>query len=104
MLARAAPSLSPRSLLYALRTGSPSAVVSVVMSNLPIASVARYVACGLLERQLKRVQPSLELCDCSTPLLIAWVPSGTDTDTSYVASQIGLGLLGDPGVAGPPGR
>lgn len=52
MLARAAPALSPRSLLYALMIGIPLSVVPVVMSNLPTASVARYVACGLLDRQL----------------------------------------------------
>ncbi len=70
--ARAAPAWAPRSLLYALRTGRPFAVRSVVMSNFPTASVARYVACGLSERQLKRVRPSDVDCDCSTPLLMAW--------------------------------
>ncbi len=52
------------------------------------------MACGLSERQLKRVQPSFELCDWRTPLLIAWVPSGTETEMSYVALSSGWSLLG----------
>ncbi len=60
----------------------PLSVLPVVMSNFPTASVARYVVCGLLERQFHRVQPRRELVDCSVPLEMAWVPSGTSTDTS----------------------
>lgn len=82
-------------MLYAFTTGTPSAVLSVVMSNLPTARVVRYVACGLLERQLKRVQPSFDDCDWSTPLEIACVPSGTATDTSYVALSRGWSFDGN---------
>lgn len=53
------------------------------------------MACGLFERQLYRVQPSRELCDWSTPLLIACVPSGTLTETSKVALSSGWSLLGN---------
>jgi hypothetical protein len=60
----------------------PLSVVPVVMSNLPTASVARYVACGLSDRQFQRIQPRRELVDWSVPLEMACVPSGTSTDTS----------------------
>ncbi len=82
-------------MLTALITGRPPAVVSLVTSNLPTASVVRYGACGLSERQLKRVQPSLEVCDSRTPLLSAWLPSGTETEMSYVALSVGWSLLGN---------
>lgn len=42
-----------------------------------------------------RVQPSREVCDWSTPLLIAWVPSGTLTETSKVALSSGWSLPGN---------
>jgi hypothetical protein len=36
----------------------------------------------LSERQFQRVQPRRELVDWSVPLEMAWLPSGTSTDTS----------------------
>lgn len=53
------------------------------------------MACGLLERQFQRVQPRRELVDWSVPLEIACEPSGTSTETSYVALSSGWSLLGN---------